>query len=301
MPGGVVAPPELVAAWQTDAYPHGIRAERSLTVISLVFTPIAFVVVLARLYDRAFVRRNAGLDDLLMVASLFPLTGLCICTILSEHLYGFDRHTWDLTVDLIAPSRKLVLSISILSLSTCGLIKISILLFYRRIGAVKPWFRTTINLNIGFIACYTLAFALALPFECTPIAAYWLKADPRWTAAHPDYRCVDEGAKQVIAAALSALQDLTACVLPMALFWDLRISPRSKLALSFVFGLGIFTCACALLRTAKLHHVFYATYDVTWAARWVFALTLVEACLGAVIWGVWVWGRKEEDWKKWKW
>ncbi|GME28208.1 integral membrane protein [Neofusicoccum parvum] len=281
MPGGVVAPPALVAAWQTDAYPHGIRAGRSLTIISLIFTSIALVIVFARLYDRVLVRHNAGLDDALIVAALFPLVGLCICTVISEYSYGFDRHTWDLTPEIIAPSRKLVLAISVLSLSTCGLIKISILLFYRRIGDVKPWFRTTININIAFIVGYTLAFSLAIPLECTPTSAYWNKANPLWTATHT-YHCINEGAKQVSAGALSALQDLIACVLPMALFWDLRISKRSKLALCFVFGLGLFTCACGIMRTVKLHFVFFETYDVTWAARWVFALTLVEACLGAI-------------------
>ncbi|OMP83916.1 hypothetical protein BK809_0001299 [Diplodia seriata] len=68
----------------------------------------------------------------------------------------------------------------------------------------------------------------------------------------------------------------------MALFWDLRISKRSKFALCFVFGLGIFTCAGGIMRTVQLHHVFYETYDVTWGARWAFALTHVEACLGAI-------------------
>ncbi|KAL1646526.1 hypothetical protein SLS58_003112 [Diplodia intermedia] len=202
MPGGVVAPAELVAAWQTDAYPHGIRADRSLTVVSLVLTPIAFVIVFVRIYDRAFVRHNLGLDDILIVASL------------------------------------LVLSISVLSLSSCGLIKISILLFYRRLGEVKPWFRAIINVNIAFIALYTLSFSLAIPFECTPTSAYWNKANPLWTATH-QWHCIDEGAKQVAAGALSALQDFIACTLPMALFWDLRISKRSKFALCFVFGLGI--------------------------------------------------------------
>ncbi|KAL1627753.1 hypothetical protein SLS54_002019 [Diplodia seriata] len=132
----------------------------------------------------------------------------------------------------------LVLSISILSLSSCGLIKISILLFYRRLGDVKPWFRAIINVNIAFIALYTLSFSLAIPFECTPASAYWNKANPLWTATH-QWHCINEGAKQVTAGALSALQDFIACTLPMALFWDLRISKRSKFALCFVFGLGI--------------------------------------------------------------
>ncbi|KAL1646525.1 hypothetical protein SLS58_003111 [Diplodia intermedia] len=36
------------------------------------------------------------------------------------------------------------------------------------------------------------------------------------------------------------------------------------------------------MRTVQLHYVFYETYDVTWGARWAFALTHIEACLGAI-------------------
>lgn len=139
---------------------------------------------------------------------------------------------------MLIDQTQLVLAISVLSLSTCGLIKISILFFYRRIGDVKPWFRRSINVNIALIAAYTLAFCIAIPLECTPASAYWNKANPLWAATHK-YHCINEGAKQVSAGALSALQDLIACVLPMALFWDMRISKRSKLALCLVFGVGL--------------------------------------------------------------
>lgn len=79
MPGGVVAPLELVLQWQTDAYPHGIRAPPTLTIVSVIFTALALAITLARLYDRAFVRHNAGVDDLLVAIALvcckfFPLS-----------------------------------------------------------------------------------------------------------------------------------------------------------------------------------------------------------------------------------
>lgn len=74
MPGGPVAPLELVAAWQTDAFPHGIRAPPTLTIISIVFTVLALCTLLARLYDRVHSRRNAGIDDALITAAMVCAT-----------------------------------------------------------------------------------------------------------------------------------------------------------------------------------------------------------------------------------
>ncbi|KAL1614916.1 hypothetical protein SLS54_009365 [Diplodia seriata] len=206
MPGGPVAPLELVEAWQTDAFPHGIRAEPSLTTISIVFTVLSLCTVLARLHD--------------------------------PERHGFDRHAWDLTADMAVTGRKLILTISILYLVSTGLTKVSILYFYRRIGEVRPWFKRTILVSIAFIIGYTLAFTLAMPLECTPTAAYWFKASPAWRMTH-EYHCINEGAKMISAGVISAVQDFVACVLPMALFWDLRISRQAKFALGFVFSLGL--------------------------------------------------------------
>ncbi|OMP88065.1 hypothetical protein BK809_0002822 [Diplodia seriata] len=118
-----------------------------------------------------------------------------------------------------------------------------------------------------------------MPLECTPTAAYWFKASPAWRMTH-EYHCINEGAKMISAGVISAVQDFVACVLPMALFWDLRISRQAKFALGFVFSLGLITCTCGVIRTRFIYRVFFQTYDVTWAVRPALALTIMESCLG---------------------
>ncbi|KKY14817.1 putative integral membrane protein [Diplodia seriata] len=209
---------------------------------------------------------------------MVPNIALCISICLAER-HGFDRHAWDLTADMAVTGRKLILTISILYLVSTGLTKVSILYFYRRIGEVRPWFKRTILVSIAFIIGYTLAFTLAMPLECTPTAAYWFKASPAWRMTH-EYHCINEGAKMISAGVISAVQDFVACVLPMALFWDLRISRQAKFALGFVFSLGLITCTCGVIRTRFIYRVFFQTYDVTWAVRPALALTIMESCLG---------------------
>ncbi|GME47983.1 Integral membrane protein [Neofusicoccum parvum] len=283
MPGGVVPPLELVLQWQTDAFPHGIRAPPTLTVIAVVFTALALATTLARLYDRVMVRHNAGVDDVLISIALVPQIGLCITTCLAEQLYGFDRHAWDITPEMAPLSRKITLSTSMLYLCSTSLTKISILGFYRRIGKIRPWFKWTIWANMAYIGAYTITFIIALPLECTPVNAYWNKVNPIWAFSHVNqYTCINEGAGNIAAGAISASQDLIACILPMAIFWDLRISKRAKVALGVVFSLGLFTCACGILRTFYLYRIFFQTYDTTWTSRWAFALTLVESSMGLI-------------------
>ncbi|KAH7063581.1 hypothetical protein B0J12DRAFT_735464 [Macrophomina phaseolina] len=281
MPGGPVPPIELLMQWQTDAFPHGIRSGPTITVISAVFTAIALVVVLARLHDRLVTRHNYGLDDTLIVMAMITTIGLAVATSLAEQYYGFNRHTWDLTAEIAPSTRKITLSISVLYLASTGFTKLSILCFYRRIGEIRPWFKWTIWLNMAFVIAYSLSFTIVIFFECSPVDAYWNKANPHWRLSHK-FHCINEGAKMVTAGAISAAQDVLACILPMALFWDLRISKRAKLALGFVFSLGLLTSAVSIVRTIKIYRIFFETYDVTWAARIVFSFTIVEACLGII-------------------
>lgn len=116
--------------------------------------------------------------------------------------------------------------------------KVSILCFYRRVGEIRPWFKWTIWANMAYVAGYTIAIVIALPLECTPFHAYWDKVNPLW-AINNKYTCINEGAANVAGGAISASQDLIACILPMAIFWDMRISTRAKIALGAVFSLGL--------------------------------------------------------------
>ncbi|KAK7718030.1 hypothetical protein SLS57_006177 [Botryosphaeria dothidea] len=216
----------------------------------------------------------------------------------AEQLYGFDRHAWDITPELAPLSRKvralcvkrssqsnvksqITLSVSLLYMLSTSLTKISILCFYRRVGKIRPWFKWTIWINMAYIAGYAIAIIIGLALECTPFHAYWDKVNPFWALSH-EYTCINEGAANVAGGAISASQDFIACILPMAIFWDLRISRRAKIALGAVFSLGFLTCVCCILRAVALYRVFFQTYDATWAARQAFALTVVEASMGLI-------------------
>lgn len=66
----------MIAEWATnrEKYPLGERRGPFLIVLISILLVLTFVIVGARLWARCRVRRNAGLDDLLIVVALVSRT-----------------------------------------------------------------------------------------------------------------------------------------------------------------------------------------------------------------------------------
>jgi hypothetical protein len=69
--------------------------------------------------------------------------------------------------------------------------------------------------------------------------------------------CRNEGALIVACAAISLVQDLIICMLPVLLIWNLQISKRQKIGLFAIFGVGLITCICGILRTYYATKLYY--------------------------------------------
>lgn len=83
------------------------------------------------------------------------------------------------------------------------------LLFYRRLvaGTYDVRWNWAVLVAITFTAAYTLAFMLALIFNCNPTQAYWKAFDLSWIEHHK-YTCADTTAINVLAGICAAASDL---------------------------------------------------------------------------------------------
>lgn len=164
-----------------------------------------------------------------------------------------------------------------------GLIKVSILLFYKRLGsrAVSKTFLWVTRLTITFITAYSIAFTLVPIFGCQPISAFWDQVDPVKTGNGYTYKCFDEGADVFSAAVISSAQDLLTAVLPTFLYWNLQIPIRQKIVLFGIFAVGYGVVAIGALRSYYSWQIFYETYDVTWVAWFTWIWTFLEIHMGA--------------------
>ncbi|KAF2642029.1 hypothetical protein P280DRAFT_290946 [Massarina eburnea CBS 473.64] len=281
--GGVYPPPEVISSWPQPNYVDPETHDWAGTIVSIVFLCIAVAVFTARMWSRLGIAKNAGLDDLLITIAMLPLIGTTLATVLGMRIYGFQWHAWDQTKLTYVTSRQLALAIEVNYLAATSLTKISILCFYRRMtnGTIRRKFIYWVWALIAFVVAYFISFSFAILFTCTPVEGNWRLFDMAWRL-HNELKCHDEGVIIVVVVVISTLQDFIICALPVFLVWNLQMAKRQKVALIALFGMGLLTCVCGVMRTYFAIYVYYATYDTTWYAYYGWIWTSVEADLGVV-------------------
>ena len=155
------------------------------------------------------------------------------------------------------------MSIELNYLISTTLIKISILCFYRRItGGLTNKFVYWVWGSIIFCIVYGVLFTLLIAFTCRPMVGFFHIYDAAWRLEN-ELSCYNEGIAIVACAAVSTVQDLVICMLPIFLIWNLRIQKRQKVALCGIFGMGLVTSVCGILRTYYAAYVYYCKIPVT--------------------------------------
>ena len=109
-------------------------------------------------------------------------------------------------------------------------IKISILLFYRRIFTTR---RFAIAANIvGFIqVAWCISIGGSAIFSCDPVAYFWDKLIP-------DGHCININTLRLVGDGLNFIADILVLCLPIPSLWGLQIPFSRKLALIGMFVLG---------------------------------------------------------------
>lgn len=153
-------------------------------------------------------------------------------------------------------------SAEIIFLVATGCIKVSVLLFYRRLveGTYsKIWKYATIA-AIAFTVAYVLAFVFVLIFNCSPTDAYWKSYNPLYDK---EYTCLDTTIANPLSGVLSVLSDAYSVLLPCLMLRHFDAPRRQKVALNIVFSLSLVVVAAGSVRTYYLNKLGHE-YDVTW-------------------------------------
>ncbi|KAG9189347.1 hypothetical protein G6011_06215 [Alternaria panax] len=200
--------------------------------------------------------------------------------------YEYDRHVWDVHPNMYVPERKITFALYLLYVISGGMIKISILLFYRRLHArsITRIFRIATWTSIIAIVLFSIAFLLVTFTACSPFSAFWDQFDVAKQLAGYSYHCwVDEYADLLAASIINAVQDAIAAFLPTLLYWNLQIPRRQKIALGAIFALGYLVCIVAAVRSYYVYRIFnQPLYDATWESWPAWLLCVLEIQLGAI-------------------
>ncbi|CAI6336433.1 unnamed protein product [Periconia digitata] len=281
--GGINPPPEVLLSWPAPNYANPVTHDWSGAIVLIVLLSLTIGVFGARLCARLLISKNAGLDDILISAAMLPLIGLTIAAVLGIRIYGFQWHAWDQTATTYITTREITLSIELLYMGATALTKISILCFYRRMssGSISRVFIYGVWGLILSVVAYFIVFAFVIIFTCTPVEGFWRYYDLVWRTQN-EMHCHDEGVIIVTIVVISTLQDFIICALPAVLVWNLQIPKRQKMALVALFGAGVLTCICGIMRTYYAIYVYFFTYDITWYAYYGWVWTAIESDLGVI-------------------
>ncbi|KAF2790309.1 hypothetical protein K505DRAFT_282840 [Melanomma pulvis-pyrius CBS 109.77] len=240
--------------------PHAYRGDQALSVSS-VFTCLATIVVILRLYTRLFVIRCTGIEDYFVSLAMLCSIGLTICIGIQVD-YGMGRHLQEVPGHELRKSLKAFWGSLIFYYLSLGLTKSSILLQYRRVFPTRR-FQIACWLTMILVIVYTIWAVSGSIFACYPIRAFWTHEEPA--------KCINQSAMWFTNAGVNILTDFIIILLPMPVVRSLNLGQRQKQVLIIVFGIGGFGCIVSILRLHSLVAISNSTdptYDNPPAATW---------------------------------
>ncbi|RYP04375.1 hypothetical protein DL765_010215 [Monosporascus sp. GIB2] len=145
-------------------------------------------------------------------------------------------------------------------------VRLSILDFIAHVFSMKK-FRLVVYFFEACTVAYLVGCTITFFAICRPMRYNW-EIGPQ-ALEH----CGNLNLKFLLSAVFNLILDVCILVLPMPMLWTLQLDSRKKIALTFVFGLGIFVCFATAWRT--YHVVKFSTPE----ARMNFTITIVEDAL----------------------
>jgi hypothetical protein len=203
--------------------------------VNITFIVLVSVVMLLRLYTRAWITHQFFVDDVLAIfASLFILVSSATSLVATN--YGLGKHVWNIPFpyeNIIFSVKKCVQLMYVAHVFyAAGTVftKLSIITSYLRIfphDALRRILYVTavVCTGIGISAIFVTIF------QCTPVHA-------AWDFTIPGSKCIPFVHFLYANAAISTLADLVLVVAPLPFFWSLNLPLRQRLVICVLFGVG---------------------------------------------------------------
>lgn len=100
-------PVKVLLTWPTPNYVNPDVRGPELLIITYVFFPLAVLMVAVRVFTRLHVSNAFGVDDVFLLIAIIPSGAIAVLTCLSVTHWGWDRHIWDIPIDLVTRGLKL--------------------------------------------------------------------------------------------------------------------------------------------------------------------------------------------------
>lgn len=237
---------------------------------------LAMLIVTLRIYFRLGLRHGLHSDDYTIAAAMIVgLIGAALLTKLVQA--GAGKHIACLPPGQIYPVLKWSQLAQIANVLGIGLVKVSVCLcVLRLIDRARRRLSQFLWVLIAFVAVSHFVQILLFLLQCRPFNAMWnpkikgtcFSAHVVYTAGYTNY-------------GLDALTDIICAGIPICVIHRLQMNRRTKIALSLLMGLGVFTAACAIAKAIVLRTIFQEDY--TRAITNPAILTMIEHYIGTIL------------------
>ncbi|KAF1841240.1 uncharacterized protein K460DRAFT_421046 [Cucurbitaria berberidis CBS 394.84] len=242
----------------------------AIVAVSVVFTTIAFITTILRLWVRKG-RRALGVDDYTVTAAMCLTIVEAALTIQAvtrgkgkrgKYLSKGEREY----INMYSWYAQHVL------FAAMALVKISVCLLVTRIKNSKQMKWLT-GVVITVLCTSALECSIVLLAQCRPISAHWRPAAGKcWPAKVRIYSIY-------VQAGLSITTDLICSALPIVIMWNVQLPFRKKVSIWVLMAMGLICTACSAVRAKSLDA---KAKDLAYEYGIVAIWAITELCLGII-------------------
>ncbi|KAF1994515.1 hypothetical protein P154DRAFT_585650 [Amniculicola lignicola CBS 123094] len=230
--------------------------DSSKTINVLLYTSIVYsitaIFVILRCWAKIASKRISP-DDYLVVACLL-LTAISLGCVIRMTQIGFGDQFWMLKDGQLLENLRLFYVAWTSYVAVLGLLKVALLLFYLQIFPSRGFSITAYVIMSLVIASSSTIFFLTI-FACNPVKAFWDR-DIKG-------KCMDINLIAYANSVNAIVQDVVILILPLPWVFKLNMQRWRKIAVTFMFSVGIFGTITTILRLRSLL-IFHISVNPTW-------------------------------------
>ncbi|KAI0526294.1 hypothetical protein F5B22DRAFT_641443 [Xylaria bambusicola] len=273
-----IPPLEVIASWPKPNYINPESRAPVGRVVGSSLLIIVTLILLIRLYSRKQLTKGCGLDDALICLAYLPATAFTVTGIITQEDFQWGRHIWDVEPKFYRSNLVLTLVHLFLFDLATSLTKLSMLAMVRRLTtASNNKVENAIVLALAvLITTNCFIFIMVETFQCRPVSY-------GWTLHRAQGNCINEEAHIFSAGIINTVTDFAVVLLPIRTAMRIQLSPRQRVIVASLFGIGLVASAAGIARTVFTWLLLNASdYDETWRSWYVWLTSLIELHLGII-------------------
>jgi hypothetical protein len=243
----------------------------AILAIQVVMILLTVTSVALRFLARHLGTAKLWLDDWTILVAAFFSLGINIINIIGVQ-YGMGKH-FIYVSDYGRRYLQTFYAIEVTYTLTLAMVKLGVLLMYKRLFGIDRKFSIAVNLTMGLVVCWWIAVTITTLLQCQPIQKLW------------DYRieghCFDIMTFFEASAIPNIITDVIILLLPQPIIWKLRLDWSTRFGVCAIFLLGAFT-ACTSIGRLVAMLLFNDPADFTYHAFAVLIWFSLEPPIGIV-------------------